>query len=74
MSTLKKIKTSLQAQHPDDTQHEKYLLSEFEKLDPSSQGTLDIANFKTCLLHANLGLGLEEVVSLAHNLDKDSHG
>ena len=64
------------ALHPEETtdKHDKYLIAEFEKLDAQSQGILDVANFKTCLIKANLNLNLNEVVRIARYIEKTSKG
>jgi len=76
LQIYRKIKKQLIALHPEETtdKHDKYLIAEFEKLDAQSQGILDVANFKTCLMKANLNLSLNEVVRIARYIEKTSKG
>ncbi|EAR94641.2 EF-hand protein (macronuclear) [Tetrahymena thermophila SB210] len=76
LQIYRKIKQELINKYPEEKQdrHDKYLIQEFEKLDQQSQGSLDIANFKTCLMKANLNLTLNEVVRIARYIEKNQKG
>ncbi|KAL4511758.1 hypothetical protein ABPG72_012603 [Tetrahymena utriculariae] len=76
LQIYRKIKQELIDKYPEEKQdrHDKYLIQEFEKLDQQSQGFLDIANFKTCLMKANLNLTLNEVVRIARYIEKNQKG
>lgn len=74
LQIYRRIKGKLAQLYPQHDKHDKYLIEEFEKFDTQSQGTIDVANFKTCLLKANLGLSLNQIIRIARYFEKTPAG